>query len=163
MALKTAARDITRILAGLAAFGLGGALILLTRPPGHPWALYREYLGWGVWGLAGDPLAWLWHSLPSFFYVFSFSLLTAGIAGAKLRAGFFICLLWGLLAIALELGQRYKVIALRVIPSWFEDLPWLANVENYFIMGAFDSLDLAMAALGVCCAWGIMILTVEVP
>lgn len=88
--------------------------------------------------------------LPSFLHVFSFSLLTAAFLPLTRKAIFFSCTFWTVVNLCFELGQKYKTAAARIVPSWFQGIPFLENTADFFRFGSFDVIDMtAMTAGGV--------------
>ncbi|MEW6265658.1 MAG: hypothetical protein AB1641_21505 [Thermodesulfobacteriota bacterium] len=57
--------------------------------------------------------------------------------------------------VAFELGQKYKVFATGIAPSWFANIPIIENFENYFLKGTFSTADLAASVLGAALAFAL--------
>jgi hypothetical protein len=50
-------------------------------------------------------------------------------------------------------------LPLRIIPDWFEGIPFLENTRNYFQRGTFDMVDLVAIAVGTAAAYFVITLT----
>ena len=57
------------------------------------------------------------------------------------------------------MGQKFNKLPLKIIPDWFEGIPFLENTKNYFQKGTFDMVDLVAIAFGTAVAYFVMILT----
>jgi len=99
------------------------------------------------------------NSLPSFFHVFSFTMITAGIFPSNQKHYLVISLAWISIDCIFELGQFFKQFALKATPNWFDGLSFLENTKNYFLFGTFDVLDLIAIALGGVTAYLVLIIS----
>lgn len=159
--MSTTRVNKTQLFIGIAVLLVGVLVYLVDRPPDTAYFL----TGWAknislhdripnMFGPAGK-------SLPAFAHVFSFILITAGILGCRRRGYLYICLFWLFVDGAFELGQRYDSIPLRLIPAWFEGIPFLENTANFFRLGTFDYLDLVSFFLGTVLAYIVLVTTME--
>jgi glutathione S-transferase len=131
-------------LAG-ALLALGLLVYLADRPAGQAMLLPAwPRLADGAWfGSAG-------HWLPSFVHPLAFSLLTVAALGPSPRPRYGVCVAWGALNAAFELGQLPQVataIAAALHDSGGPATPSRA-LADYFVHGRFDAADLAAVALG---------------
>jgi hypothetical protein len=109
---------------------------------------------------AGTPLLGpLGLRLPAFFHVLSFSLIT----GSFFRSGngryLVICVFWLLVNTCFELGQKYKTLAVKLTPDFFQHIPFLENTRAYFMNGTFDVYDLAAFFIGAMAGYGLLLVT----
>jgi hypothetical protein len=105
-----------------------------------------------LFGIAGN-------SLPDLLHVFSFILITAGLLSCKKKWYTILCLGWFSLDIAFELGQKFKLLSLSLIPDWFQGIPFLENSKNYFQKGSFDIFDIFAIAIGTVIAYLVLLIT----
>jgi len=103
-----------------------------------------------VFGVIGN-------SLPDFLHVFSFILLTAGLLSCQKKGSLIICLGWFSVDFVFELFQKFNALPLKIIPTWFNGIPFLENTENYFSRGTFDFIDLIAVALGTVIAYFVLL------
>jgi len=66
---------------------------------------------------------------------------------------------WFVVDSAFELCQKYNSLPLRIIPDWFEGIPFLENTKNYFQKGTFDMVDLAAIAFSAAISFFVMLMT----
>lgn len=87
--------------------------------------------------------------LPTFIHVYAFILLTYVVA-PSIRLVIPICVSWFIIDSLFELAQIASIAqTISVsIPAWFSGVPFLENVEGYFLHGTFDYLDIISIALG---------------
>ena len=93
--------------------------------------------------------------LPTFFHVYTFIILTTVITLPSIIKLVPICLSWLALDTLFEIAQ-IKPIAHWIashVPGWFNDILFLENTLNYFILGTFDALDLLSIAIGTLAAY----------
>jgi hypothetical protein len=126
---------------------LGGALLALgllvylaDRPAGHAMLLpaWPRLAEGGWFGSVGQ---WL----PSFVHPFAFSLLTVAALGPSPRPRYGVCVAWGVVNAAFELGQLPQAAA--AIAAALHDGVLPASLSRalaaYFVQGRFDAADLA--------------------
>jgi hypothetical protein len=97
--------------------------------------------------------------IPSFLHVFAFSLILGGLLACSKKGYLIICGTWLSINLLFELGQRHALAASAVIPSWFANIPVLENMQNYFLKGTFDFLDLLASLVGAVVAYFFLIFT----
>jgi hypothetical protein len=56
-------------------------------------------------------------------------------------------------------GQKFNKLPLKIIPDWFEGIPFLENTKNYFQKGTFDMVDLVAIAFGTLIAYLVLLTT----
>lgn len=99
-------------------------------------------------------------NLPDFIHPFAFILITAGLMSLDNRkTQFFICLGWFLLESFFELGQYFKEVYLRIIPSWFSNVPILDNTKSFFLNSTFDVMDMLAIFTGTLTAFCVLLIT----
>ncbi len=86
---------------------------------------------------------------PTFAHVIAFSLFTAAFWGSSRKSVAAICAGWAGINILMELGQKYKAIAMDLTPAWFNQLPRIEKYEHLiFNSGTFDPMDHFCGRLG---------------
>jgi hypothetical protein len=150
-----------QIVIGGGVLFVGFLYYLFDRPPDQTYFLLRANIPISLYRsfpiVLGDIGGWL----PAFVHVFSFTLITAGLIGCRQRGIFIVCSIWFLMDGTFELGQKYHAMALRVIPDWFERIPFLENSANYFVRGTFDFLDLVGMSVGSLIAYLFLMSTMQ--
>jgi hypothetical protein len=150
-----------QILIGVVCLLIGALVYLIDRPPELIYFVYR----YGIFlkphnvisGIFG-PIA---NSLPDFIHTFSFILLTAGIVSCGKKGGVLISIGWLLIDSAFELGQLYRLAALKLVPAWFSRIPFLEATEGYFRRGTFDFNDITAVFLGAVAACFVVFITIK--
>lgn len=137
-----------QILIGATALLLGSLVYLIDRPPDQTYFIYSSNITMSLHKTLPNLFGAIGNSLPAFIHVFSFSLITAGLFSCRKRACVIVCLSWLFVDFAFELGQKYSALPLKIIPDWFNGIPFLENSADYFRCGTFDMLDLAAITLG---------------
>jgi len=148
-----------QILIGVAGLILGSLVYLIDRPPDQTYFVYFSRTNISLHNTIPNLFGVLGNTLPDFLHVFSFILITAGLFSCKRRGYLIICLSWFFVDSAFELCQKYNSLPLRIIPDWFEGIPFLENTRNYFQRGTFDMVDLVAIAVGTGAAYFLIILT----
>lgn len=92
---------------------------------------------------------------PDFFHPLGFALISMAVApeGRRWRTG--ICLGWLVLEWVFEVGQACGRFIAGRLPGWFEGIPVLDHLDDYFRRGSFDPADLVAMACGCAAAWTI--------
>lgn len=140
-----------QLVLGLAVLLLGILVYLVDRPPAEtfvPSAFSLYQVIPCIFGRLGQ-------SLPTFAHVFAFSLLTAVLLGGGKRTAVAICLGWMAIETAFELGQHPALAPalVKLIPSWFGQIPVLQKTDSYFLRGTFDRGDMLSIVLGALAAY----------
>lgn len=148
-----------QILIGVAGLILGSLVYLIDRPPDQTYFVYISKINISLFNTSPNLFGVLGNSLPDFLHVFSFILITAGLFSCKRRGYVIICLSWFFVDSAFELCQKFNKLPLKIIPGWFEGIPFLENTKNYFQKGTFDMVDLVAIAVGTAVAYFVMIFT----
>ena len=84
---------------------------------------------------------------PEFFHALGFCLISMAFFSTR-KAKISICILWFSIDSVFELAQKYGTHLAGYIPKWFESVPILENLTNYFMYGTFDIYDLVAIGLG---------------
>ena len=148
-----------QILIGVTALLLGSLVYLIDRTPDQTYFVYSAPVGISLHNIFPALFGAIGNSLPAFIHVFSFSLITAGLLSCRERGCDIVCLSWLFVDFAFELGQKYSALPLKIIPGWFNGIPFLENSADYFRCGTFDMLDLVAIALGGVVAYLILTIT----
>jgi len=151
--------NIPQILIGLSALLLGTLVYVVDRPPVQTYFVHKSFVNISLHNTLPNLFGFIGYSLPSFIHVFSFILITAGLLHCQKRGCIIICVCWSLVDCAFELGQEFNSLLLKLIPNWFEGIPFLENTENYFFYGTFDFIDLVAITIGTTIAYFVLIAT----
>jgi len=153
--LKAPGSRINRlqILIGVVGLVVGSMIYLIDRSPDQTYFVYSNPINITLSNTIPTLFGSISNSLPAFIHVFSFILITAGLIFCKKRGYLIICLSWFLVDCTFELGQKFNTWSSRIIPDWFEGIPFLENTENYFLQGTFDFIDLTAIAFGTLIAY----------
>ena len=140
--------DTPKLLIGTCALVLGAVIYLSDRSPGSVYFIQgpMEHLSFysgerTLFGVAGN-------HLPSFFHVFSFSLLCSAFIPGKVYQGSLVCVFWFLVNTLFELGQKFPDQAASFVPTWFSRFPFFENTASFFRNGTYDPWDIVFFALG---------------
>lgn len=153
--------NIFQILIGIFALLLGSLVYLIDRPPDQTYFVFESPVDLSFHETLPNLFGLMGNYLPDFIHVFSFILITAGIISSRKKGYVFICVGWFLIDCAFELGQKYHNISLKIIPDWFDHVPFLENTKNFFLKGTFDIFDMAAISLGTLAAYGVLLLTMK--
>jgi len=132
---------------------------LIDRPPEATYFVYISKIKISLYGAFPNIFGVIGNSLPDFLHVFSFILLTAGLLSSQKKGSLIICLGWFSIDFVFELFQKFNALPLKIIPKWFNGIPFLENTENYFSRGTFDFIDLIAIALGAGTAYFVLLAT----
>jgi len=148
--LKAPGSRINRlqILIGVAGLIVGSLIYLIDRPPDQTYFVYSNPINITLSNTIPTLFGSIGNSLPALIHVFSFILITAGLIFYNKRAYLIICVFWFIVDSAFELGQKFHDVTSCIIPDWFVGVPFLENIETYFLHGTFDVIDLAAIAFG---------------
>ena len=148
--------DTSLLLLGLTGLLLGTIVYLSSRSPDQTYFIHRLGLGDLYLKNLVDIFGPLSGYLPSFLHPLSFILITSAFIPKSLRLFTAVSAGWLLINVLFEIGQLYKSTALKLIPSWFANIPFLENTEGFFRYGTFDHKDLIAAIAGSAIAYGIL-------
>lgn len=151
--------NILQILIGLGGLFVGTLVYLIDRPPEATYFIYISKIKISLYNTLPNVFGVLGNSLPDFLHVFSFILLTAGLLSCQKKGSLIICLSWFSVDFIFELFQKFNALPLKIIPTWFNGIPFLENTENYFSRGTFDILDLIGITLGTLTAYFVLLNT----
>lgn len=151
-----------RLLLAAAALLLGVAVYALDRPAGQLTLLSASLVE-----LPGTALSFgrLGHNLPTFAHALAFALLTAAVLDVRSKASALaVCLVWGVVDAAFELGQAGSWAAqlVEALPG-LEMLPAAQALQRYFAAGTYDPGDLLSIALGSLAALSVILATSKEP
>lgn len=150
-----------QIAIGVTGLLIGTLVYLVDRHPDQTYFVSFLGINISLYNILPNLFGSIGTYLPAFVHVFSFILITAGLISCHKRDYFIICLCWGLIEYAFELGQKFNSVALKLIPDWFTGIPFLKNTGNYFLLGTFDFFDLASITIGAITAYFILEVTIE--
>lgn len=152
--------NIIQISIGLISLFIGGIVYIIARSPNQTYFISKYLSNIYLFNSVPSALRIIGNNLPEFIHPFSFILITAGVMAFKNKRSYvFICLGWFLLNSIFEFGQKFSQMSLKLIPDWFEGIPFLENSRNYFLYGTFDILDLIAILLGSIAAYYVLLLT----
>lgn len=135
------------LLAAIATLALAaGCLVYLTDRglvPTASMSLIAALAGSIAFGALG-----LW--LPSFVHAFSFSLFSAAALPSCAWPRYGVCLAWGVLNVAFEVGQHASLSTglAAFVQGHLGAMPLAPTLALYFVHGTFDWGDIAAALLG---------------
>lgn len=150
-----------QIFIGTAVLLFGSLVYLVDRPPEQTYFIYNSAIDISLYKILPALFGAVGNSLPTFVHVFSFILLTAGFISCRKTGYMAICLSWFLVDMVFELGQKFSQWSIKIIPGWFDGIPFLENTRNYFVNGTFDIIDVAAIVLGTIAAYFILTITME--
>ncbi len=148
-----------QVLIGVAGLVVGSLVYLIDRPPDQTYFIYTGPINITLFNIIPKLFGSIGNTLPAFIHVFSFILITAALISWQKRDYLIICLGWFLVDCVFELGQKFNTWPLRIIPDWFEGIPFLENTENCFLQGTFDFIDLAAISIGAVIAYFVLLTT----
>jgi hypothetical protein len=149
-----------QIFIGLLCLFLGFATYIFVRPPELTYFVSKYLFYIDRPTAIPNLLRVIGNYFPDFIHPFAFILITSGlIASDNRKSQFLICLCWFLLESVFELGQCFKESYLRIIPSWFDNVPFLENTKNYIFYGTFDVLDIISILTGTVTAFFVLLVT----
>jgi hypothetical protein len=138
-------------LTGWAFLVTGVLFYCLARPQGI--AYVSERLGLHLFPKLYSLPGPVWGSFPEFIHPMAFSLMGMGLLSVRRWSRLFVCSSILLLNLFFELGQKYKHIALEIVPNWVDGIPVIENVNSYFYRGTFDPQDVLAMCLGAAIAF----------
>ena len=149
----------TQLLTGIFLLLLGSLVYVIDRSPDQVY--FTRFFGIHLKLFNTDTrlLGSVGMRLPAFFHVLSFSLITGSFFRSGKGRYLVICMFWLLVNTCFELGQKYKTLAVKLTPDFFEYIPFLENTRAYFQKGTFDVYDLAAFFLGALAAYGLLLVT----
>jgi len=148
-----------QILIGLGGLFVGSMVYLIDRPPEATYFIQFSRIKVSLYGILPNLFGVIGNSLPDFLHVFSFIMLSAGLLSWGKKGSLAICLGWFSIDLIFELFQRFNALPLKIIPGWFQGIPFLENTENYFRQGTFDLLDVIAIVLGATAAYFVLLAT----
>jgi hypothetical protein len=137
---------------GIAALSVGVCIYVAARDIGTAYLLPESL----TWPMVESGLG----SLPTFFHVVAFSMLTiAAVNPRSTSTCVAIALGWCAMNMVFEIGQHSTVapIVTSMVPASFDVVPLLDNLAPYFQNGIFDFADLLAAAIGAIVSVGLVL------
>ena len=150
-----------QLFIGLSGLFIGLLVYFIDRPPGDTYLVSEISGGISFYNIIPVLFGPIGFVLPAFIHVFSFSLITSGLLGCGKKGALVVCLSWLAVNCAFELGQKFKILAISLIPESYTINPFLEVCRNYFKSGVFDIYDLIAIVLGATVAYLTMSLTVQ--
>jgi hypothetical protein len=150
-----------QILIGLLGLVLGSLVYIVDRPPDQTYFVIKSGINISLFNTFPNLFGPLSNSLPTFIHVFSFILITAGLMACQKRGYLTICLSWFCVDCGFEFGQKYDAFAAKLIPSCFRGVPFLENIQDYFLRGVFDFIDVSAIAMGSATAYFVLLAAME--
>ncbi|MCX5810019.1 MAG: hypothetical protein NTX36_11730 [Proteobacteria bacterium] len=144
--MKRINRQYTCLYTGLFGLMAGLAFYLFCRKEGIPY--FQRQLSDLVPTIQTSWTGQLTGAFPAFIHPFAFSLIGIGLSSNTRKSRVFICLIFFLLNILFEIGQKYKIIFIKLIPQWFSSIPILENTRDFFLKGTFAVEDVIGITLG---------------
>ena len=94
------------------------------------------------------------NSIPSFFHIYAFILLTAIVLNPSRTGLILICLGWMGVELFFEIGQHtfFAQYITDWVPAWFANFPYLEVANSYFLSGTFDPVDVLFIIFGTAAA-----------
>lgn len=137
------------VIIGLVLLLAGAGFYLLARPPESVYFIFRYAPFLSTYDQSGGFFeSRVFGSLPMFFHVSAFSLLTAGCLPTGRVTAAASCFFWLMINVVFEVLQKYNHSAAALIPGWFDGFPWLESFRPYFEHGSFDLNDILFAGFG---------------
>lgn len=151
-------RKMVHLSAAIAALAVGLLVYLIDRQPASVYFVPD----WLVLAKNTAPIfGGIGNHLPTFLHVFAFVLLTILFVTPGPSKVILICIGWFTVEVLFEIGQITPISQwiTGLVPTWFDGIPFLENISNYFLAGTFDSLDLLSIAGGVIAAYLVYLIT----
>jgi len=157
---KKVGRQWLRFILGILALIIGSLVYLLDRPADSSLLIDQSISLFDKHSLLFGTIG---QHLPTFSHPFAFILITAALMNSVKKASYFsICFTWLAIDSVFEIAQKETInqYLATYIPSLFTNLPLMSHLQNYFINGHYDPLDLFSILMGVIAAY-IVLLTTE--
>jgi hypothetical protein len=149
----------TQFFIGLGALFLGALVYLILRSPDQIYFTRFFGIHAPLLDVQSPLLRTVGQRLPAFFHVLAFSLITGAFFRRSNSIYFTVCAGWLAVNGLFELGQKYKTLAVRLVPDAFDKIPFLETTRRFFLSGTFDGYDLASAAMGAAAAYFLLLAT----
>lgn len=150
-----------QVLIGAAALLIGALVYVIDRAPNETYFLYGTGVNISLYNILPNVFGLLGHSLPAFFHVFAFALITAGLVSCGKVGWLVICFSWFLIDSAFEFGQKFSAWTVKYIPAYFADIPVLENTKAFLLRGTFDVYDLVAMGMGAIAAYAVLTATLK--
>jgi len=150
-----------QLFIGLVVLALGTLVYLVDRPPDQTYFVSESRVDISLHEKVPGLFGRIGRSLPTFTHVFAFILITAGLMNCRKRGCLIITVFWFAVDSLFEIGQKFSDTAVNLVPSWFSEIPFLENTDNYFKTGTFDWIDMATILLGALLAYMVLMRTMD--
>jgi hypothetical protein len=140
--------NYNKVLTGVTSIILGILVYLAFRPPENIYFLNNSLRLASFYDFTPSSFTSWGNNLPSFFHVFSLSLLTGSLVLPKWPLQCVACASWLIIDCLFEIFQKFSGNVLIFIPNWFNDYPYLDSFQNYFRYGNYDVFDIAFTLMG---------------
>lgn len=162
--MKTAAdyrMDTNRVVVGIFVLLIGTFVYLVDRPADQTYFVNNSCPDLSLYGILPALFGKLGGILPAFSHVFAFILITGGLLSCEKKGCLLVTMCWFIVDCAFEIGQHFDSFAVKLVPEWFNGLPFLENTVNYFQKGVFDWADLFAILVGSITAYWFLVKTIK--
>lgn len=143
---------VVLLTAAVGALAVGSFVYICDRNPDHVYLLSDQV---SLNNVYGNVFGLIGNHLPTFVHVYAFTLLTVAVAVPSICKLPTVCLTWFTIDSLFEIGQIDPIahwIGYHT-PQAFSAIPVLNNIENYFLHGTFDVIDVLSIVLGTLAAY----------
>lgn len=144
---------------GFLALCLGTLVYLSDRSPESTYFVYRFIPDLSLHDRLPDLFGCLDRSLASFLHTLSFILMTGGLTTRSTVGCGVVSGAWLIVEAGFELGQKFDAAAVRLVPDWFNQVPFLEATRTFFTSGHYDPMDMAAIVAGTMAGFGILSVT----
>jgi len=148
------------MLVGVVSVAVGGLFYFVARPLGASYFQRKLAVLDEVMPRFPDMVGPMAGALPEFIHPFAFSLITMGILSRTRTSRLSICVIFLMLNLFFEIGQKYKHAVAGLVPDWFGAIPVLENTRAYFLKGVYSLWDVAAIVLGSVAAFAVAEITI---
>jgi len=151
--------DAIRVVIGIVVLLTGTLVYIVDRPADQTYFVSTGGSDISLHGSLPVLFGKLGGILPAFSHVFAFILITGGVLSCKKKGCLLVAVFWFIVDCAFEIGQHFNTSAAKLVPEWFNHLPFLESTGNYFKKGVFDWADLAAIFTGTLLAYWVLVKT----
>ena len=154
--------NIFPFIIGIASLLIGLLIYLIDRPPECTYFVFNNgtNINTNLYKVVPNIFGSFGYNLPAFLHVFAFILITGGLIPRNNKGYIIITIFWFTIDFAFEVGQKFKLLSLKLIPHWFNYIPVFKNTRNYFIKGTFDLFDIVAIIIGSMLAY-LLLFTIQ--
>ncbi len=150
-----------RVLVGILVLLLGTLVYLVDRPADQTYFVINSSPDISLYGIVPTLFGKLGGILPAFSHAVAFILITGGLLSCEKKGCLLVTICWFIVDCTFEIGQHFDAFAVKLVPEWFNGLPFLENTANYFQKGIFDWADLAAILTGSITAYWFLVKTIK--